>query len=231
MKTKIIKDRETARVAIRQCGIHIGADYHTLPSGAVERLLEKAKEWGYRKPKNANGSAGRYFHDYLQRLAASSKGVEGLYMQALKKAHVAARERAEAAFKENERKYPGVNGDHHGACGFAWVTFHPARGPFVTFLKKEIKAAGDRAVQDMTHPTPSAERARKIAEQDAQRTFGDKVNYGDGGWQWWAPGYGGQSIDIKELAARAFAEQLRMELEAYELWQPDWVLSVGSRLD
>jgi hypothetical protein len=48
-------------------------DFHTLPSWAVDRLLKYADTWkpgGYRKPKNANGSRARYFHQYLLRLEA-----------------------------------------------------------------------------------------------------------------------------------------------------------------
>lgn len=46
--------------------IPVGADFHTTSKG--EELAEEARKVGYRKPKNANGSTGRYFHQYLQRL-------------------------------------------------------------------------------------------------------------------------------------------------------------------
>ena len=56
------------------CGIPPGADFHTLGSCAVERLLERADAWRYRKPHNANGSRARYFYAHLERVAA--KGVD-----------------------------------------------------------------------------------------------------------------------------------------------------------
>jgi hypothetical protein len=72
-------------------------------------------------------------------------------------------------------------------CGFAWVTVRPARGPFVTWCKKQIKATEGRR---------------------EQRAFGDRAC--DGGWQFWAPGeYNGQSMDLKEAGAVAFAKVLR----------------------
>jgi hypothetical protein len=45
-------------------------DFHALSSAQVERLLQEADRVGYRKPKNASGSRGRYFFAYLQRLAS-----------------------------------------------------------------------------------------------------------------------------------------------------------------
>lgn len=59
-----------ARVILAACGIERGADFHTLPASAVDELLEHANRLKYRKPRNANGSRGRYFHDMLQRRAA-----------------------------------------------------------------------------------------------------------------------------------------------------------------
>jgi hypothetical protein len=46
------------------------ADFHRLPSDAVESLLSEAKARGYRQPRNANGSRARYFHAHLVRVAA-----------------------------------------------------------------------------------------------------------------------------------------------------------------
>lgn len=60
---------ETARQILRNCAIPIGADFHTLPSGKVFSLLCWMDSCGYRKPRNANGSRGRYFHDMMQRRA------------------------------------------------------------------------------------------------------------------------------------------------------------------
>lgn len=47
--------------------IIMGADFHQLRATEVTRVLEAAKEWGYRAPKNANGSRARYFYAYLNR--------------------------------------------------------------------------------------------------------------------------------------------------------------------
>lgn len=45
--------------------LNANADFHTLSSSVVDELLKEADKIGYRKPKNANGSRGRYFHAYL----------------------------------------------------------------------------------------------------------------------------------------------------------------------
>lgn len=44
-------------------------DYHALPTDTVLALGDYAKQYGYRRPKNANGSKTRYFHAHLQRRA------------------------------------------------------------------------------------------------------------------------------------------------------------------
>lgn len=62
--------REDAHNTLRACQVPIGADFHTLGSETVLALLERANAWRYRKPKAANGSRARYFHQHLQRLAA-----------------------------------------------------------------------------------------------------------------------------------------------------------------
>lgn len=58
-----------ARGTLQRLGIPLGNDYHTLHSSKAQELADEAKKAGYRKPANANGSTGRYFHDYLQRKA------------------------------------------------------------------------------------------------------------------------------------------------------------------
>ena len=58
--------RGDACAILQQAGAR-GADFHALGSRQVDTLLEAAKRVGYRKPKNANGSRGRYFHAYLER--------------------------------------------------------------------------------------------------------------------------------------------------------------------
>jgi len=60
---------DDARDTLRLCHILPGTNFHVLNSGAVERLLERADAWKYRKPRAANGSRARCFHEYLQRLA------------------------------------------------------------------------------------------------------------------------------------------------------------------
>jgi hypothetical protein len=61
--------------ALNRCNVPVGADFHTLSSSQVEALLVQADRLRYRKPANANGSRGRYFHAYLQRKAAPPKAV------------------------------------------------------------------------------------------------------------------------------------------------------------
>ena len=65
--TKLQPDE--ARQLLRLCGIERGADYHALESSKVDALISAADAMRYRKPRNANGSRGRYFHAMLQRRA------------------------------------------------------------------------------------------------------------------------------------------------------------------
>jgi hypothetical protein len=46
------------------------ADFHTLRTHEVEALIREANARGYRKPKDAPGSRGRMFHQYVMRRAA-----------------------------------------------------------------------------------------------------------------------------------------------------------------
>lgn len=62
-----------ARNILINCGVRISDDFHALHSYQVQSLLDWADKWHYRKPRNANGSRARYFHAYLQRLAAHSR--------------------------------------------------------------------------------------------------------------------------------------------------------------
>ncbi len=48
-------------------------DFCTLSHAEVERVISAADFVRYRKPKNANGSRGRYFHARLMRDLAASK--------------------------------------------------------------------------------------------------------------------------------------------------------------
>jgi len=52
---------------LQKTGIPRGTNFYVLSSSKVSELLEFADVYGYRKPKNANGSRGRYFHELLQR--------------------------------------------------------------------------------------------------------------------------------------------------------------------
>jgi hypothetical protein len=58
-----------ARATLEWCGIRLGSDFHILRSNHVDALLVCADQARYQKPKNANGSRARYFHDMLQRRA------------------------------------------------------------------------------------------------------------------------------------------------------------------
>ena len=47
--------------------IPLGENFYALRSDVVGRVLELADIVKYRKPKNANGSRGRYFYERLNR--------------------------------------------------------------------------------------------------------------------------------------------------------------------
>ena len=61
--------RDNARSILQNCHVPLGGNFHALRSETVAALLDWADKRGYRKPSNANGSRGRYWHDYLQRAA------------------------------------------------------------------------------------------------------------------------------------------------------------------
>ena len=63
---KLSKDQARAKVRNHGISLHDSYDFHKLSSTKVAYLLEVADEVGYQKPKNANGSRGRYFFAYLQ---------------------------------------------------------------------------------------------------------------------------------------------------------------------
>lgn len=52
--------------------INLTRDFHALPAGQVDHILEAADAYKYRKPRNANGSRARYFHAFLRRVVARS---------------------------------------------------------------------------------------------------------------------------------------------------------------
>lgn len=70
MKPKHVEsERFHARQTLQWCNIHLGADFHALSSAQVDKLLQAADQARYQKPRQANGSRARYFHDLLQRRA------------------------------------------------------------------------------------------------------------------------------------------------------------------
>ncbi len=69
----IASERLNARETLRACGIAVGEDFHRLSSNKVDALLVEANRVRYQKPKSANGSRGRYFHDRLQRQARAGQ--------------------------------------------------------------------------------------------------------------------------------------------------------------
>lgn len=74
MKSKhVASARLNARQVLQLANISLGQDFYTLSSSQVDILLAEAKRVRYQRPKNANGSTGRYFHDRLQRLAKEPK--------------------------------------------------------------------------------------------------------------------------------------------------------------
>lgn len=111
-----------------------------------------------------------------------------------------------AKYGTNER----AGGYDSGACGFAWVKIRPARGPFVTWCKKQNAAA-------------TVAKTAEMGRHYQVTSYGDLAY--NGGWEIWSAGsknYHGQSVDTKEVAARAFAEVLNKHgIKAM----------VGSRLD
>lgn len=61
--------RLNAALTLKSLKIAVGQDFHTLGRTQVDGLLVEADLAKYRKPRNANGSRARYFHDRLQRHA------------------------------------------------------------------------------------------------------------------------------------------------------------------
>lgn len=62
--------REAARETLNRLGLlRERRDFHALDSDTVERLGAAARACGYRAPRQRNGSATRYFHAYLERVA------------------------------------------------------------------------------------------------------------------------------------------------------------------
>lgn len=64
--------REDARALCSVFGIDPSQDWHAMPSGMKDAVLKAADACKYKKPKNANGSRGRYFAAYLVRAMKES---------------------------------------------------------------------------------------------------------------------------------------------------------------
>ncbi len=62
-KKKISKSE--AKTMAKKIGVDFNKDFHSQSFGS--ELAAIAKLQGYRKPKNANGSTGRYYFNYLQK--------------------------------------------------------------------------------------------------------------------------------------------------------------------
>lgn len=88
-------------------------------------------------------------------------------------------EEAHAAARHAAKDMPDI-----GACGFAWVTVG-GNEPIARWCRKQPHGSS----------------------WDAGRGFYGSKGYPKG-WQWWGPGYNGQSIDAKEVAACAFRDVL-----------------------
>ena len=55
-------------------GIDPRLNWYQMSTAMKENVLDAANSRGYRKPKNANGSRGRYFAAYLSRVYRKGKG-------------------------------------------------------------------------------------------------------------------------------------------------------------
>ena len=60
---------QLARSLAKRHGFSLGQNFFVLSASTVCQILDAADSVGYRKPKNANGSRGRYFYAYLNRAA------------------------------------------------------------------------------------------------------------------------------------------------------------------
>lgn len=66
-KGKLHLDRVSACALLRNLDIPRDADFFELRSSKVDELLNAANRYGYRKPKSASGSRGRYFFEFVKR--------------------------------------------------------------------------------------------------------------------------------------------------------------------
>lgn len=66
-------DRSAAWDILARAHVPLAHNFHALRSEQVEALLSEADAYGYRAPKNANGSRARYFHAYVVRAAEKAE--------------------------------------------------------------------------------------------------------------------------------------------------------------
>ena len=59
--------KQEAKKMAQKVGISFKQDYHQLRGDKVDFLMSLCKAVGYRKPKTASGSTGRYFYYYLKK--------------------------------------------------------------------------------------------------------------------------------------------------------------------
>jgi len=67
-----MKDYTQAFNAAQANGVQFSKDYFQMGYANQVIIADLAKKWGYRKPKNANGSTSRYFYALLKRRYYSS---------------------------------------------------------------------------------------------------------------------------------------------------------------
>ncbi len=69
-----MKDYSAAINAAHNQGVDFRRDFFAQNAGGI--CAELAKDHGYRKPKNANGSTGRYFFARMQRQYNAERSVQ-----------------------------------------------------------------------------------------------------------------------------------------------------------
>ena len=62
-------DPREAKRHLREAGVDFSRDFHELSTSDVERILETARNAGYKKRKDAPGSTARMYFQYLSRLS------------------------------------------------------------------------------------------------------------------------------------------------------------------
>lgn len=65
-----------AKQLLKKAGVPMGRDSHTLSSSQMDVVVTTAKAVGYRKSKNAPGSTGRMFYEFVNRTKCGN-GLDG----------------------------------------------------------------------------------------------------------------------------------------------------------